>query len=39
MKLTRLKGVHVMIRHNDGGLGNGSMKVNRTRNAENVNIL
>ena len=39
IKLTRLKGVHVMIRHNDGGLGNGSIKVNRTRNAENVNVL
>ena len=39
MKLTQLKGVHVMIRHDDGGLGNGSIKIYRTTNAENINIL
>ena len=39
MKLTQLKGVHVMIRHDDGGLCNGSIKICRTANAENVNIL
>ena len=39
MKLTQLKGAHVMIRHNDGGLHSGSIKVNRTHNAENITIL